>query len=138
MPNDLTVRVSVVNPQGEPLGGAVDLEFKPSAAGNPISSKNQDASKDIDVNDLQRGAKYQLTVTVAGGSPVSQTMTIPASGFAPIKVVIDRGAQERPPSHSLQGSLLFDHGLPAPGITVRLYAIEFGGKNVSIAETKSD
>jgi len=38
----------------------------------------------------------------------------------------------------VSGLLFMDYGLPANGVTVRLYAIGFGGAATKIAETKSD
>jgi len=37
-----------------------------------------------------------------------------------------------------QGSLVFDNGLPATGITTRIYNIGFGGQEIKLGETKSD
>ena len=41
-------------------------------------------------------------------------------------------------SNSLNGKLTFDTGLPATGITVRLYNIGFAGQDTKLAEVKSD
>lgn len=38
----------------------------------------------------------------------------------------------------LQGSLVFDNGLPASGIDTRLYNVGFGGQDKLLGETKSD
>lgn len=38
----------------------------------------------------------------------------------------------------VQGSLIFDNGLPAAGITMRIYNIGFGGQEIKLGETKSD
>ena len=40
--------------------------------------------------------------------------------------------------YSLQGNLIFDNGLPAAGITARLYNIGFAGQDTKLGETKSD
>jgi hypothetical protein len=40
--------------------------------------------------------------------------------------------------YGIQGSLVFDYGLPAAGITVRLYNVGFAGQDVKLGETKSD
>lgn len=41
-------------------------------------------------------------------------------------------------AYSLQGSLRFDHGLPASGITVRVYNVGFAGQDERLGETKTD
>ncbi len=52
--NNARIRTQVLNPQGQPLGGTVDIEFKPRDVGQIMNVKGADASKDIDVSDLQR------------------------------------------------------------------------------------
>lgn len=47
-------------------------------------------------------------------------------------------ASSRNPSNTLQGNLVFDYGLPAAGVTLRLYSIGFGGKDTQLGEVKSD
>lgn len=42
------------------------------------------------------------------------------------------------PPNTLHGNLVFDNGLPAAGITVRLYDIGFGGQATKLGEVKSD
>lgn len=39
---------------------------------------------------------------------------------------------------AIQGNLVFDYGLPAAGVTVRLYNIGFAGREVKLAESVSD
>jgi peptidoglycan hydrolase-like protein with peptidoglycan-binding domain len=76
-------------------------------------------------------------VSVAPASIASQVVlpTTPAQTAAPTSVTTG------PPPVSqgvVQGSLVFDNGLPASGITVRLYTIGFAGQNTKTGETKSD
>ena len=40
--------------------------------------------------------------------------------------------------HTIQGSLVFDNGLPAAEITVRLYNVGFAGKDTQLGEVKAD
>src|SRR5579871_6453564 len=40
--------------------------------------------------------------------------------------------------HSVQGNLLSESGLPATGITIRLYNVGFAGQDTKVAETQSD
>lgn len=41
-------------------------------------------------------------------------------------------------ANTLQGNLVFDHGLPAASVTVHLYDIGFGGQESRLGEVKSD
>ena len=140
--SDICIRVIVLNPQGQPLGGTVNLEFKPQAAGSTVDVKGADASKNIDVSGLQRAPQglYQLTVTPTDVSkPASQFVTIPAGGFATATIVIDKGTGGQTGGPNiLQGNLVFDNGLLAAAITVRLYNVAFGGQDAKLGEVKSD
>ena len=91
--SDTTLRIRVLNPQRQPLGGTVDLEFTPKDVGQNLSIKGADASKDIDVSGLQRSPQglYQVTVTPTDVfAPSSQFVTVPASGFNTVEFVIDK------------------------------------------------
>jgi len=48
-----------------PPGGTVNIEFQPQEAGDTVTVKAADASKDIDVSGLQRTPQglYEVTVT---------------------------------------------------------------------------
>jgi hypothetical protein len=94
---NVSIRLRLLNPQGQPLGGAVDVDFKPQGPGQMVTVKAASASKDIDVSGLQRTPQglYQLTVTPTDVfKPASQFVSIPASGFHTLEIVIDRGAPE--------------------------------------------
>ena len=162
----ITIRVRVLNPQRQPLGGTVDIEFKPEVSGPPVNIKGADASKDIDVTGLQRSPEgvYQVIVTARDAAkPASQFVTIPATGFNTIEVVLDKPSSSKADVLSaatttadgsgtqtdaevgiltnrfiVEGRLTFDAGLPAGGITTRLYSVVFGGNDVRLQETKTD
>ena len=92
--DDICIRLKVLNLHREPLGGTVDLEFKPKDGGRTLTVKVVDASKDIDVSGLQRAPKGLYAVTVIPTDvfkPTSQFVTIPASGFITVEFVIDKG-----------------------------------------------
>ncbi|HEX4136923.1 MAG TPA: neuraminidase-like domain-containing protein [Bryobacteraceae bacterium] len=142
---DVGARVSVVDAQGKPFAGAVDLAFQPRAVtgGQPVTLKGADASKEIDVTGLGRaaGGNYELTVTPADSTvkPVSQQVSIPASGIAQVTVVVGGPASTiiiLP--LSVHGSLVLDNGLAAAGVTVRAYNIGFGGQATKLGEAASD
>ena len=90
---DIALRIRVLNPARQPLGGTVDLEFAPQDGGQTFSVKGADASKDIDVRGLERTPRglYQVTVIPTDVfRPTSQFVTIPASGFNTVEFVIDK------------------------------------------------
>ncbi|MEI9971368.1 MAG: hypothetical protein WDO73_04530 [Ignavibacteriota bacterium] len=62
---DICLRVRVLNPQRKPLGGTVDIEFRPQEVGPVVQVERADAGTDIDVTGLQRTpiGLYQVTVT---------------------------------------------------------------------------
>src|SRR5712692_9335747 len=97
--SDICIRIRVLNPQRQSLGGNVDIEFKPQDVGQIMNVKGADASKDIDVSGLQRTPQglYQLTVTPTDVfKPTSQFVTIPSSGFNTVEFIIDKGMQPGP------------------------------------------
>src|SRR6266702_7206699 len=97
--SDICIRLRLVDPQRQPLGGTVDLEFKRQQVSPATVVKGAVASKDIDVRGLQRTPQglYQLTVTPTDVfKPVSQFVNIPARGFNTLEIVIDKGATEKP------------------------------------------
>jgi Neuraminidase-like domain/Salmonella virulence plasmid 28.1kDa A protein len=136
-----SIRIIVLNLQGQPFDGAVDVRvMRPGDAGHPIELKAQDASKEIVVKGVEAGVTYELAVTPTGTSHAfTQGVTIPATGAAVVRLAIDRSGPMRPqPTHTLRGTLVLDHGLPAAGVTVRLYAIGFGGKDTLLEEAATD
>jgi hypothetical protein len=138
---DICIRVTVNNPQGKPLGGTVDLEFQPRVAAKPVIVKAADASKEIDVSGLQRGTQgiYQMTVTPTDiAKPVTQMASIPAIGAATATVVIDKTPVKQSATNTLKGLLVFDHGLPAANVAVRLYDIGFAGQDTQLGLGQTD
>src|SRR5689334_19533814 len=96
--SDICIRLRILNPQRQPLGGTVDLEFKRQNNGQTTTVRKANASKDIDVRGLQRTPQglYQITVTPTDVfKPVSQFVNIPASGFNTLEIIIDKGATEK-------------------------------------------
>ena len=91
---DVCIRLRVLNPQRQPLGGTVDIEFQPQDAGRITKVSAVDASKDIDVKGLQRFPQvhvYGVTVTPTDVfAPTSEFLTIPASGFNTVEFIVDK------------------------------------------------
>jgi hypothetical protein len=133
--------VTVHNPQGQPLGGTVDLVFTPQKPGNTVTLKAQEASREIAVSGLQRSPQgnYQLTVTPTDvAKPATQSVVIPATGFSTVTLVIDKGSGQQSGPNVVQGNLVFDNGLAAAGIMVRVFYVSFGGRDVKMGEAVSD
>jgi hypothetical protein len=149
MPANNPLRISLIDAQGKPLGGIVDLVFTPQGrTGAPITVKAVDASKDIEISAQQAvpAGQYQLTIRAADGTSTSHAVTI-ADSPAPIKVVTEPTVVAPPvvpppiviiPKNSLKGILTFDTGFAASGITTRAYHIAFGGQAVKLGEAVSD
>jgi hypothetical protein len=100
---DISIRITVLNPQHQLLGGTVDIEFQPQDSGPTVNVKAADASKNIDVVGLQRTPQglYQITVTPTDlFKPTSQFATIPASGFITVEFIIDKGTTKSSGSSS--------------------------------------
>lgn len=152
MPEDIALRIRVLNPQKQPLGGKVDIELKPHAGGPPVVLRGADASRDIDVPGLLRGERgvYQATITGSSiSAPVTQIVQAPATGTGIVEFVVQPAADRPAPTpgeptgtttgqFSTSGTLTFDSGLPAAGVTVRIYDIGFAGSDTKVGEAKSD
>jgi hypothetical protein len=94
---DVCIRLRVLDPKRQPLGGTVDLEFQPKQVGETLTVKGVSSSKDIDVKGLQRTPQglYEVTVTPTGVfKPTSQFVTIPASGFVTVEFIINKRRRE--------------------------------------------
>lgn len=98
--DDVCLRIRVLNPQGQPLGGTVNLAIQPQPKGDPLIIKGTDASKDIDVSGLARFPKvalYEVIVTPTGVvKPAFQFVIVPPIGFNTVVFVIDLGSQTSP------------------------------------------
>jgi len=168
--NETSLRIRVLNPEHQPLGGTVNVDLRPEFAGKPVSIKAADASHDIDVSGLERGprAVYQVVVTSTdSAAQATQFVTIPTTGFNTVELVIDKtdatktepakavaiptvttvpgvapapvpGPTPTGAKYTVQGTLTFDTGLPASSITVRVYDVVFGGKDLQLGQATSD
>ena len=127
--NDICLRVRILNPQRQPLGGAVDIECKPQGSGEAVKVKAADASKDMDVRGLQRTPQglYQVTVIPTDlFRPTSQFVTVPASGFATAEFVIDKGTNSGGTGDAslklvVSGLVSNADGTPARGVLIRAF-----------------
>jgi hypothetical protein len=95
---DICIRLRILNPERQPLGGKVDIEFKRRNVDPGMSVKGANASGDIDVRGLLRAphGHYQVIVTPTDVfNPVLQFANIPASGFNTLEIVIDKGPAKK-------------------------------------------
>jgi peptidoglycan hydrolase-like protein with peptidoglycan-binding domain len=70
-------------------------------------------------------------------SPSAEADASPGAGAAPPPPP-GTGKPEESSAYHLQGRLTLDYGLPAAGVTVRLYHIGFGGQDRMLGATTSD
>jgi hypothetical protein len=90
---DITLKIRVLDAQGQFRGGTVDVEFKHQTLSDHGMQRGLDASREINIAGLRRAPQgdYQITVTPTDRfEPKSQFVNIPASGSAMMKVTIDR------------------------------------------------
>ena len=74
----------------------------------------------------------QFTVSTPNAAGTSLATSVVAS-LSP-----EMGKLGWPVPYAIQGNLVFDYGLPAAGVTVRLYNVGFAGQDVKLGETSSD
>lgn len=90
---EICLRLEVLNPQHQPLGGTVDVACKLQNESDAFYIHAADASHNIDVRGLKRDAShpYEVTVTPTGTTLVAtQVATVPAVGFATVQFIIDK------------------------------------------------
>lgn len=124
---DIAIRLRVLNADGKPLGGKVDITATHKDIANPFYIHAADASQEIDVRGLARNVSgaYQITVAQAGSNlSQTQSITVPAQGAASAEFTLIGIAE---PGLTASGTLVLDNGTPASGITTRLYSIGYGG-----------
>src|ERR1035438_4413744 len=143
---EICLRIHVLNPQHQPLGGTVDVDCKPHGNEAALHFDSADASGVIDIRGLRRDldGPCEVTVTPTGSSQsVSQLVTVPAEGFQTVLFFFDATAQSTGASaskacrssHTLSGNLVTDHGLPAAGVVTRLYNVGFAGQDTLLGHT---
>jgi hypothetical protein len=101
MPNthgDICLRLRILSPQRQPLGGTVDVELRRHRAKKSVTLQDADASKDIIVT-LSSPGLYHLTVTPTDVfKPVSRVVNLHPRGIPTLEVIIDKGTP--PPSEN--------------------------------------
>src|SRR5262245_26976349 len=105
---DVTLRLKVLDQQGQFFGDPVDIEIKHrTLAGEPRRNlKNIASSGEIQIAGLRRFPQSDYTVTITPSSkfaPESQFVTIPASGSAELTFELDKeaGGNGKPPGEDL-------------------------------------
>ena len=162
---EICLRIEVLNPRHQPLGGTVDIACKSHGGEVALKVDAADASVSIDIRGLRRDLPglHEITVTPTGSShSVSQLVAVPAEGFETVRFIVDaetvpaathgaktqKGAPSPPAgaggssssratgeSCKLSGHLVFDRGLPAAEIETRLYNVGFAGQDTLLGQT---
>jgi hypothetical protein len=86
--DDVGLKINLRTAGGGQFVGTVEIDFKHQTLSDHRVVRNVDGSKTIAVSGLKRTPQglYQVTVTpTAAFNPVSQFITIPASGFATVE-----------------------------------------------------
>ena len=83
------------------------------------------------------------TVDDATAAKLGALAPVPSVPPSPGPLSADPGSPAHVPgaptsAYTVQGALVFDNGLPAAGIAVRIYNIGFGGQDTKLGESKSD
>ena len=134
---DISIRLRVLNAQGQPLGGKVDITITHKDLANPLYIHGADSSTEVDVRGLSRSIQgpYQVTVTQSGTNlSQTQSVAVPAEGAGAAEFTLI--GIEGPPS-SASGTLILDDGTAAVGITTRLYSIGYGGTATLLGQATS-
>ena len=74
----------------------------------------------------------QFTVSTPSAAGVPQSASVNASPSPGM------GKPGGTPLYTIQGNLVFDYGLPAAGVAVRLYNVGFSGQDGKLGDTRSD
>ena len=135
VPQDGLLIVKLDDPNGKPLTGSVDITLVNLATG-ATSENTIDYSQPVPFANLQQQGRYQVTVKPASmPNSQTQTITLPPKGSATIAFTFAPSASQQ---FVVKGYLVFDNGLAAAGITVRVFNVNFGGQDVKLDEATSD
>ena len=134
---DVVLRIKVLNAQGQPLGGKVDITAAHADLASPSYIHDADASGEIDVRGLARNVEgpYQVTVAQSGTNLAqTQSIAVPAQGAAAGEFTLI--VIEGPPA-TAAGTLVLDDGTAAAGLTTRLYSVGYGGVATLLGQSTS-
>ncbi|MGA9767585.1 MAG: hypothetical protein WBV94_00985, partial [Blastocatellia bacterium] len=137
----ITLKIRVLDAQGQFRGGTVDLEFKHRTLST--QQRGLDASREIAISGLRRAptGDYQVTVTPTDVfKPQSQFVNIPASGFATMTVTIERAHIPGPqpdPAFVVKGTVHTAAGPPFTNGLVRAIHQNASGQ-VLLGEGRTD
>lgn len=80
----------------------------------------------------------RVTVVAADGQALQSSDLVPGANPVQMIDVIVPVAEQAATQRRIDGRIMLDHGLPAAGMTVRLYRREFGGTSTKLAESPTD
>jgi hypothetical protein len=142
---DLGLKIRVVDPQGNFIGGTVDIECQHRTLSERTDKPGLSASGQIDIAGLRRAptGDYQVTVTPSGRfDPQSQFVTIPASGSATMQFVFseadrcgDQGGGASDHYHLLRGEIRGADARPLPGVIVQAFDKELRSEHMLAGTT---
>jgi len=112
----------------------VKLGFSPATS--EIEQKIFGSSTETAVKQFQQ--KNGLPVTGAVDDLTARKLAGLVATLTPVGPAPSSAGGTPSTSNSVSGTLTFDNGLPAAGITARLYNIGFAGQEAKLAETNSD
>ena len=136
---DIVLRIKVLNAQGKPLGGKVDITAAHANLASPSYIQGADASGEIDVRGLARNVQgpYQITVAQSGTNLTqTQNIAVPAQGAAAAEFTLI-GIESSASAATAAGTLVLADGTAAAGITTRLYSIGYGGAATLLGQATS-
>ncbi|MGZ8842403.1 MAG: neuraminidase-like domain-containing protein, partial [Pyrinomonadaceae bacterium] len=96
---DITLKIRVLDAQGNFRGGTVDVEFRHRTLSDQSTQRGLDASREINIAGLRRAPTGDYKITVIPTDvfkPQSQFVNIPASSFEIMEVKIDRALTPEP------------------------------------------
>jgi len=132
--------LNVLNAAHEPLGGLVDIQITSDATGASVAFNGRDASHEIGIDAPQRVPPGLYTIDGADEDRSgfgSEHVRIGREGPYRFSVMVSPPGGDGSGPRIVKGHLLFDHGLPAAGISVRLYAVGFAGQDRPLTETRT-
>ena len=147
MPNtpDITLKIRVLDAQGNFRGGTVDVEFKHRTLSDHGKQRGLDASREINIAGLRRtpAGDYQITVIPTDVfKPQSQFVNIPASGFVTMTVTIERTPIPDPPQPDpnfvVKGTVRSASGTPSTNLLVRAIHQQAAGDAVLLGKVTTD
>lgn len=144
------LRIEVLNAQLQLLGGTVEVVCKPLDGGETIHLHSVSAAQPIEVRYKSHKVhgRYEVSVTPSDGSESVSQLVFLSGDSRTVRFIVNasgsggQGGNQPPGTSStgdgsLSGTLIFDSGVPASAIDLRVYQIGFGGQDALLGEMNS-